>query len=128
VSMLWHADVSLLSASNIHARTDEVEGSQSLLTFSLLTLLTFSLNSPLNSCHDRCTVDYGTRQGWLSQDPFQQAFAEKSTATAAWDTMLGFHVPCCINQGPTPNVCKRYVESALNAWLNWRNITTWRPP
>lgn len=76
----------------------------------------------------RCTVDYGTRQGCLSQDAFQTAFAEKSMATAAWDTMLGFHVPCCINQGPTPNVRKRHVESALNAWLNTRNITAWQPP
>ncbi len=84
--------------------------------------------TPLFTPWDRCTVDYGTRQGWLNQDAFQQAFTDKSTATAAWESMLGFHVPCCINQGPTPNVCKRYVESALNAWLNRRNITQWQTP
>lgn len=59
---------------------------------------------------------------------FQQAFAAKCTTTSAWDTMLGFHVPCCVKPSATPNVCKRYVESALNAWLNRRNIMERQPP
>jgi hypothetical protein len=73
---------------------------------------------------DRCTVDWGPRGA--DQDAFEDSFADRNNVAHAWATMLGFHVPCCVNERPALNTCKRYVESALNAWLHQRNITEWQ--
>lgn len=93
-----------------------------------LASLMWSLES-LPHCLRRCNSAYGGYDKFgtpLSQDAFQEASRKTTEAAHSWDTVLGFHVPCCFNKAPWPNECKHYIEAALNQWLDHQNITQWQ--
>lgn len=57
---------------------------------------------------------------------FAERFVQTSNSLTNWDTALGFHVPCCKNQGQTLSKCKQFLPSVLNEWHNHANITVWQ--